>query len=153
MKRLAKIAIMSSVMVMGVGTLDACSHHYKTPEERAEWMVEKVADKLDLNDMQKEKLAAVKSEMMKLRKQFKGDQESTRKQVLAIVSQPTLDRNALLNMINVRTQAVSNNAPHIVAALGDFYDSLNSEQQAKVRELIEKGMKHHDWSYGMGPFQ
>jgi protein CpxP len=153
MKRLAKIAIMSSALVMGVGTLAACGHHYKTPEERAEYMVEKVADKLDLNDMQKEKLAAVKSEMMKLRKQFKGDQDNTPKQVLAIVSQPTLDRDALLNMINARTQAVSNNAPQIVAALGDFYDSLNPEQQAEVRELIEKGMKHHHWYHRMGPFQ
>jgi protein CpxP len=148
MKRLTKIAVMSSMLVIGAGTLAACGHYYKTPAERAEWMAEKVADELDLNDMQKEKLAVVKSEMMKLRQEFKGDQQdSGRKQVLAVVSQSTLDRDALLNMIRVRTQAVSNNAPQIVAALGDFYDSLNPEQQAKVREHVKKGMKHHHWHH------
>lgn len=147
MKRLTKIAIVSSVLVFGAGTLVACGHHHKNPEERAEWMEEKIADKLDLNDMQKEKLAAVKSEMMKLRKEFKGDQDSNREQALAIVSQSTLDQDALLNMISTRTQAVSNNAPQIVAALGDFYDNLSPEQQVQVREHIEKGMKNHHWHH------
>jgi len=145
MKRLTKIAIVSSVLVIGAGMLAACGYHHKTPEERAEWIVKKVSDELDLNDMQKEKLDVVKTEMMKLRKEFNGDRASTRKQVLALVSQPTLDRDALMNMINVRTQAVSNDAPQIVAAFGDFYDSLNPEQQAKVREHIEKGMEHRHW--------
>jgi protein CpxP len=143
MKHLTKIVIISSALVMGAGTLTACGLHHKTPEQRAEWMVDKVANKLDLNDMQKEKLVVVKSEMMKVRKQFKGDKDSARKQMLTIISRPTLDQDALLNMINVRTQAISNNAPQVVAALGDFYDNLNHEQQAEVREHIEKRMKHH----------
>ena len=147
MKHLAKIAIVSSVLVIGAGTLAACGHHHKTPEERAEWMVEKVADKLELDDMQKARLAAVKSEMMKLRKEFRGDQDGSREQVLAMVSESTLDQDALLNMINARTQAVSTNAPQIVAALGEFYDNLNPEQQAEVREAIAKGMKHRHWHH------
>lgn len=147
MKRLTRIAIISSALVVAAGSLAACGYHHKTPEERAEWMVEKVADRLDLNDTQKQKLDVVKIEMMKLRNEFKGEQEKTREQVLGIVSQTTLDQDTLLSMINARTQAVSNNAPQIVAALGDFYDNLNPEQQAEVREKIEKGTKHRHWHH------
>ena len=147
MKRLTKVAIVSSVLVIGAGTLAACSHHYKTPEERAAWIVEKISDKLDLNDMQKAKLDVVKTEMIKLRKQFDGDKEATHKQMLEVVSKPTLDRDALLNMIRARTEVVSTNSPQIVAALGDFYDSLNPNQQEQVRKKMKEDMEHHGWHH------
>lgn len=147
MYRLTKVAIVSVVLFVGAGTLAACSHHYKTPEERASWMVDKISDKLDLNDKQKAKLEVVKTEMLKLRKQFDGDRTKTHKQMQEIVSKSTLDRDALLNMINTRTQAVSSNAPQIVAAIGDFYDSLNPQQQAQIREKMKEGMEHHHGWY------
>lgn len=143
MKRLMKIAIVSSALVIGASTLTACSHHYKTPEERAAWLVNKISDDLTLNDMQEAKLNVVKNEMLNLRKQFDGDKDATHKQMMEVISKPTLDRDALLNMINTRTQVVSTNAPKVVAALGDFYDSLDPQQQAKVREKMKEGMEHH----------
>ena len=141
MRRLTKMAIVSVVLVIGAGMLAACSHP-KTPEERADWMVNKISDKLDLNDAQKAKLEVVKTEMMKLRTQFDGDKAASEKKMLEIVSKPKMDRDALLNMINARTQAVSTNAPQIVTALGDFYDSLNPDQQKKVRDEMKEKMEH-----------
>jgi Spy/CpxP family protein refolding chaperone len=142
MRRLTKMAIVSVVLVIGAGTLAACSHQPRTPEERADWMVNKISDKLDLNDAQKAKLEVVKTEMMKLRTQFDGDKATRDKKMLEIVSKPKMDRDALLNMINARTEAVSSNAPQIVTALGDFYDSLNPDQQAKVRKEMKEKMEH-----------
>jgi protein CpxP len=139
--------IVSVVLVIGAGTLTACSHRYKTPEERAQWVVGKISDDLNLNDQQKAKLVVVKNEMLKVRKQFSGDKEATNKKILAIVSTPTLDQDALLNMIRARTEVVSKNAPQVVAALGDFYDSLNPDQQAQVRKRMEEAMKHRRWHY------
>ena len=43
--------------------------------------------------------------------------------------------------VSQKTEAVQSRSPQVVAALGDFYDSLNPQQQAKVREYMERGRR------------
>ena len=42
-----------------------------------------------------------------------------------------------------KTGAISEKAPELIGAFGDFYDSLNPEQQAKVREYLQR--RRHGW--------
>ena len=34
-------------------------------------------------------------------------------------------------------------SPELINAFGDFYDSLRPEQQAKLREALERGGRRH----------
>ena len=47
-----------------------------------------------------------------------------------------------LNMVFKGTEVVQGNGPKMIAALADFYDSLNPTQQQKVRDFMQR---RHGW--------
>ena len=136
---------------IALGALSACSHGgwrgeqhgwgASSPEERAERrakMVDRMARRLDLDAAQKarlqvvaDKLAAQREAMMK-----QGD---PRAQVAALVAGDKFDRAKAQAFVAEKTAAVNAASPELVAALGDFYDSLKPEQQAKVRAALQRG--------------
>ncbi len=58
-----------------------------------------------------------------------------------------MDRDGVLSLIQQRTQDVNDKAPRVVAALGDFYDTLSTEQRQKIREKVQEHIDHrgHHW--------
>ena len=125
--------------------LAACGWHSKTPEERADYMVEKVTSKLDLTDNQVVELEKLKKELLAVRQEFVSHKEETRKAVDELLDQPVLDQQRLLSLFRQHTDAVNEKAPAVVSSVAGFYDSLTPEQQAVLREKIEK---HRERSHG-----
>ena len=84
-----------------VGGVAACTHriHSATPEERGAWVVEKVSKKLELNAAQKSKLVELKNEVLAVRKSMRSDREQNRAEMLAMLKQPTLDRQKVNSMV------------------------------------------------------
>jgi protein CpxP len=54
------------------------------------------------------------------------------------VASDTMDQELVLKHVNAKADAVRDQAPAVVAAVADFYDSLNAEQQAQIRSKVEK---------------
>jgi Spy/CpxP family protein refolding chaperone len=135
-----------------VGGLSGCArdHHGGWSDERVGEMrgkvIEKISDKLVLNDAQKQKLAVLADELLAQRKALKGDTTDPRAQMQALVQGDKFDRDTALSLLSAKTQAVQGQGPKVIAALADFYDSLNPEQQQKVRDRMaqRKGW----WSRG-----
>ena len=100
---------------------------------------------LDLDDNQQQKLQAFSTEMMTVRQDMKQQFGDDREQLLALLQQTTLDQQQLLTMIQSHTRAINERAPVIVASVAEFYDSLDSEQQAQLRQFAEqhRGRRHH----------
>lgn len=148
MKRISKIVIITSGAVLLAGSIAACSHHHRTPEQRAEWMTEKVSKELKLDDAQQAKFKALSEDMLAVRKQMRSEFGSDRDQVLDLLDQPKLDQARILGMVKEHTRTINEQAPKIVAAMGDFYDSLSPEQQAEVREFVKEHHGHHrHWNH------
>ena len=143
MKLSVKRIIILIVGAATVSTLVACGHRFSSPEERAEYMVDKVSKELTLNDDQNVKLNALKDELLAARQEMHSKRDETKQAINELLEQPALDRERVLNMVSERTQAVNDKAPQVVSALGDFYDSLTAEQQAKLREEVKERMEHH----------
>jgi len=143
MKLSAKRIVILIVGAATVSTIVACGHRFSSPEERAEYMVDKVSKELALNDAQNVKLNALKDQILAARQDMVSKRKETKQAVNELLEQPALDRDRVLNMVSERTQAVNEKAPQVVSALGDFYDSLTAEQQAKLREEIKERMEHH----------
>jgi len=141
MKRITKIVIFTSGAVLLAGSIAACSHH-RSPEQRAEWMMEKVGKELKLDEAQQAKFKALSDDMLAVRKQMRHEFGGDRDQVLGLLDQPKLDQAKILGMVKEHTQTINQQAPKIVAALGDFYDSLSPEQQAEVREFVKEHHEH-----------
>jgi len=130
-----------------LGGLTACGGHHKhawgseaTPEQAAEWrgkMVERVAGKLELNAEQKGKLGALADTLRAQRLAVRGNTDP-RAEVKSLVAGATFDRAKAQALVQQKTAAVQGASPQVIAALGDFYDSLNPEQQRKVRDFMER---------------
>lgn len=131
-----------------VAGLTACGsrggHHERGPmsEERVGDMrskvIERVSDKLDLNEAQKQKLGLLADEMIAQRKAMRGDSADPRSEMKALVAGATFDRARAQTLLTQKTAVVQAGGPKVIAAMADFYDSLNPTQQAQVRERLEK---------------
>jgi Spy/CpxP family protein refolding chaperone len=138
------ILLLSGGALLAVG-IAACNHgmHFGTPEERGEWMVQKATKELELNTTQQANLSVVKDKFLDLRTTMRSDREQHRADVLAMLQQPTLDRNKANEIVNYHVETINTRSPAIIEAIGNFYDSLDNEQRAELREFIEHKLQHH----------
>jgi protein CpxP len=109
--------------------------------------VGKISDKLELNTAQKAKLEVLADEMIASRKAMRGESGDVRNDLKALIAADKFDRSKAQQMLDQKTQALQGSGPKLLAALGDFYDSLNPEQQKQVRERLER--RGHGW-WGRG---
>ena len=143
------IALTSATVVFG--GLTACSsrgdHARGWSDERVTEMrgkaVEKISDKLELNAGQKAKLEVLADEMVASRKVMRGESGDVRTDLQALIAGDKFDRTKAQQMLDQKTRALQGSGPKVLAAFGDFYDSLNPEQQKQVREKLER--RGHGW--------
>ena len=129
-----------------VGGLTACGHRHgyggnATPEQAAEFrgkMVERVSSKLDLDAAQKQKLTVLGDKLHEQRLAMMGASKDPRADIKALVAGATFDKTRAQALVTEKTAAVTGKSPEVIAALADFYDSLNPAQQQKVREFMDK---------------
>ena len=139
---------------IAIGGLAACGHRshdqawsQATPEERAkvrEKVLERVARKLELDAPQKQKLAVLADRLQEQRAVFVA-QGHPRDQVRGLVAGEKFDRAGAQALVTQKTAALQAASPQVIAALGDFYDSLNPAQQAEVREFLQRRGHRGGW--------
>lgn len=133
------------------GSLAACSHHRHefgstmSAEQYAqtrEKMVERIASRLDLNADQKARLAALGDKLYEQRTALIGQTKNPRAEIQALVAGDKFDATRALALISEKTAVIQTKSPEVVAAIANFYDSLNPAQQQKVRDYMEG---RHGW--------
>ena len=110
-------------------------------EQSAEFrgkMVERVSSKLDLNADQKQRLTVLADKLNEQRTALMGKTPDPRADVQALVAGDKFDRARAQTLVQEKTAALNTKSPEVIAAMGDFYDSLNPTQQAQVREFMQK---------------
>lgn len=149
-----RTAIGAFVGALTLGGLAACGHHHRHgPMNDAQVLemrgkaVERIAGKLDLNEAQKAKLGALADELMAQRKAMRGSSEP-RTELQALIAGNAFDRAKAQALLEQKTQALQAGGPKLIAALGDFYDSLSPAQQAQVRQFMAE-RRHGGW-WGRG---
>jgi Spy/CpxP family protein refolding chaperone len=129
-----------------VGGLSACGHRQPSwsgnmsAEESAQFrgkMVERVSSKLELNEDQKKRLTALADKLHEQRAALVGQNKDPRAEVQALVAGEKFDKVRAQALVTEKTAAIQGKSPEVIAALADFYDSLNPTQQQKVREFMQ----------------
>jgi periplasmic protein CpxP/Spy len=129
-----------------VGGLTACGtgHHRfggnMSAEQSAqarEKMVNRVAGKLELNADQKQRLTTLGEKLHAQRVALMGQASDPRAEIKALVAGDKFDAVRAQALITEKTTAVQASSPEVIAALADFYNSLNAVQQQKVRDFME----------------
>jgi Spy/CpxP family protein refolding chaperone len=144
------------------GGIAAYSHGHRmsyanmTPEQMAQHRakaVDRIATKMELTADQKAKLNVLADKLQAQYLALHGTAQP-RAQVAALVTGPKFDRSAAQALVTEKTSALQLKSPEVIAALGDFYDSLNPTQQQKVRDFMARhhgrGMMRHGEHGGHG---
>ena len=150
MKRFKKLIVFIGGGLIVAGTLVACGHgfHHAPPEKKAAFIVEEINDELELKQTQLAKLNALKEHLLKLRKEHKQKKSHSHNELRALLDKPFLDKQVILSHVKEKTSYINNQAPQVVALLGDFYDSLNDSQRQEIREHVDKFIKRHQRWHG-----
>ena len=132
---------------IALGALTACSHNRgpggwggHTAEDRArqqEWIVDRVTRRLELDPAQQDKLRALAATLQAERAAL-ASQGDPRAQMRGLVAGEKFDRAQAQALAAKAAAAISTRSPAVIAAFGDFYDSLDAAQQARVREHLER---------------
>lgn len=99
-------------------------------------VVDKVGSRLDLDAAQKAKLGALFDQLRVQRNALIGTTTDPRAELQQLVAGASFDRAKGRALVEAKTSAIAAGSPQVIAALADFYDSLEPAQQAKVRELM-----------------
>jgi Spy/CpxP family protein refolding chaperone len=126
-------------------TVVACHHgmHYGSAEERGEWVAQKVSKELELNDTQQARLAELKDALLDLRMTLQSDRVQVHTEVLAMLQQPTLDRNKANAMISEQIATINSRSPIIIDAIANFYNSLDDAQRNELKDFIQHKIERH----------
>jgi len=132
--------------VLGIGAAGAGYKHYGG-RHNPERMVERISDKLDLSDDQRQKLEAVKDVLIEGRRELHDEREKTIGQIIAEVQKPQMDPGRIMDLIDERKARFDTLAPRLVGPIVEFHKSLSDEQRGKIVNLLET---IRDWGWGHG---
>ena len=142
-KRTLMGALTATVLL---GGLAACGHQphdfgasmsaeqYASKRDK---MVDKVAGKLDLNADQKKLLTVLGDKMFEQRTALIGQTPDPRAEMKALVAGDKFDAARAQALINDKALAIQTKSPEVIAAMANFYNSLNPVQQQKVRDYMD----------------
>ncbi len=142
MKRVTKISLITAGVIVVVGAFSTF-HHFKDPEHRVQWVVDEVTEELELSEPQQAKLQELRVEMVATHKAARQKLRDSRSQFHSLFEAATLDQEEAVTLVSSHTQFVDERAPVVVAAFGDFYDSLTIQQQSDIRTFLRKHGEHH----------
>jgi len=143
-------ALLGSVAAYSQGS--GFHHGPPSPEQIAQHeqhMLEHVGKKLNLDANQSAKLKALADLAIADHAPPAAGADPHAK-MAALISGAKFDRAGAQALANEHVAKMQANAPGLINAFGDFYDSLNATQQAQLRELAAR---HHGmFMFGMGGF-
>jgi Spy/CpxP family protein refolding chaperone len=85
----------------------------------------------------KKRLATLGDKLYEQRTALIGQTKDPRAEMKALVAGATFDKARAQALVTEKTTALQSKSPEVIAALADFYDSLNAAQQQKVRDYME----------------
>jgi periplasmic protein CpxP/Spy len=130
------------VMLTVLLTLVMAGCYKKTPEQRAEDMVQHLVANLKLDDVQTAKLEKIKDEILARRPQMLVLREETVKEANALMKSPQVDQMKLSALLDKNQKQVDEYVRFIAAKFTEIHDMLTPEQRDKLVTLVEKHMKH-----------
>jgi len=137
-KRALIIGVSIATLLAGASVFAGRANH-----NHSERIIERVSDRLDLNEGQRSDLEQLHSELREMHTLLHGDREELTQELQQMLNLASFDQSAALAMIEQRTQAVQNNAPDLVNAAAVFMDGLSVEQKADISAFIEKHSSRH----------
>ena len=114
-----------------------------TPDEKVEFVSERVTRKLALDDAQRQKFVEMAELVATTLQQLKPTHEQHLGEISELLQEPSFNRTRALELIQQKTQLVNDKAPLLIAALADFLDSLNAGQKQQLEQMLQHRHGQH----------
>lgn len=134
--KLTMLVVLAAVVML---TVTGC--YRKTPEQRAEDMVQHIAATLDLNAAQTGKLEKIKDEFLARRPEMLKMREETVKEANALMRSPQIDQARLNALLEKDQKMVDDYVRFVAAKFTEIHDMLTPAQRDKLVTEIEEHMK------------
>ena len=146
MKLSTKIIIAVLLIAGSSGVVYAFGKHGHwgmSPEEKVEFVTDRVTKKLDLDSQQQENFTQLAQTVAQIMMDAKATREQQVSEIEALLQDPSFNQARALELIQQKTQTINEKAPLVIASLAVFLDSLTAEQKQELQEFIEHRRKHH----------
>ncbi|NUQ82723.1 MAG: Spy/CpxP family protein refolding chaperone [Bacteroidetes bacterium] len=124
--------VLGSMMAVG------CHHRPSTPEERADWITDKISDELDLTKDQEVKVKAIVLNVQSQVPDLKKARMDAWSELYSQVQADKVDATRLTDNLNARRDEMSKAIPAISQGFADLYAILTPEQRADLKKSMEK---------------
>jgi len=131
------ITVASAVWLIGCRGRHFHGRFCGPPEKRAEMIVEKISDKLDLTDEQVSKLNKIKDDILVKGKVFKKMRTDMHAEAIVQIKSDKVDQIKLNQMLAQREVKMRELRPFIVKKFAEFHSMLTPEQRNKLVEKLE----------------
>ncbi|MDH3631033.1 MAG: periplasmic heavy metal sensor [Gammaproteobacteria bacterium] len=114
-----------------------------SPEEKIEFVTDRVTSKLDLDTQQQENFGKLAQTVAQLMLDAKATQEQQVNEIGALLQDPNFNQARALELVQQKTQMINENAPLVITSLAVFLDSLNAEQKQQLQDFLQHHRRHH----------
>lgn len=145
MKLSTKIITAVLLVAGSSGVVYAVSKHgdwHMTPEEKVEFVTDRVTKKLDLDNQQRQNFTTLAETVAQIMLDAKAGEQQQINEIGALLQEPSFNQARAMEIVQQKTQMVNEKAPLVISSLAVFLDSLNTEQKQELQEFI-KNHRHH----------
>ena len=132
-KRLTFVSI--CVFISAALLFSGCRSH--SPDHKVEFMVDYIAETLDLNDGQRAQLDEIKEEFMAKAKQMHAQKEATRAEFMAELRNEEIDQEKVRDLIAQKRSQMDEMIDLAITRLVEFHKTLLPEQREKLVAKLE----------------
>ncbi len=137
--------ILAGLVTLGItGAVVAKPAHFMShdPLERADFFAERISNKLELNSSQNAQLEVLKTTLLAKANLIKDQRRTTKSDIKALFGDQ-FEQQKALELLQAKTDFVASNAPEVISAFSGLYDSLDPQQRAEVKAMIEHRRGRH----------
>ena len=150
--KLSYILIAALVLVIGgsgaVYAYGKHGHWHMTPEEKVEFVTDRVSKKLDLTDQQRENFTSLANTVAGIMLEAKASKTEHMAEVSQLLEEPSFNQARAMQLVQQKTDLIDEKAPLVISQLAIFLDSLDVEQKRQLQDLIRHHHEHRRHGHG-----
>ena len=128
-------------LLIGVAGFSGCRRH--SPDQKAEFMVDYVAETLDLNESQRAHLDQIKDELIEKGIKMRADKSAMHAELVAQLRSEEIDQDRLKAMVTDHKTKMEELIDLGIVRLAEFHKTLTPEQREKLVAKLESFKKWH----------
>lgn len=137
------ILVISTILLAGGGALAFVGCHGRSPEGRADWVVEKMTRELELDEDQVVHLNQIKENLLEKARDAHADRGIVRETVIAELENDEIDQKRLNQLVDDRLDHMKEMAAFVIAEFSKFHAELTPAQRDKLVAEIKTWPERH----------